>query len=150
MPRGTLHVYLGAAPSVGRTVAMLGEAHRRASAGVDVVVGVVDTHAQQGLAAQLEGLEVVSARQSTEDAVQRIELDVDAVLGRRPAVVAIEGLAHVNAPGARHAYRWQDVEEILDAGIDVLSTVDLGQLASLADVVEDITGTAAQERVPDS
>jgi two-component system sensor histidine kinase KdpD len=129
---------------------MLGEAHRRASAGVDVVVGVVDTRAQQGLAAQMEGLEVVSPRQPTEDAVRRIELDVNAVLKRRPAVVVIDGLAHVNAPGATHAYRWQDVEEILDAGIDVLSTVDLGQLASLADVVEDITGTTAQERVPDA
>jgi two-component system, OmpR family, sensor histidine kinase KdpD len=145
-----MRVYLGAAPSVGKTVAMLGEAHRRASAGVDVVVGVVDTHAQQHLAARLEGLEVVSRRQSTEDAVQRIELDVDAVLGRRPAVVVIDGLAGVNAPGATHAYRWQEVEEILDAGIDVLSAVDIGQLASLADVVEEITGIAAQERVPDA
>lgn len=149
MPRGTLRVHLGAAPGVGRTVAMLHEAHRRASAGIDVVVGVVDAPAQRGLAARL-GLEVVSPRQSSEDAVHRIELDLDAVLRRRPELVVIDGLAHVNAPGATCAYRWEEVEEILDAGIDVLSSLDLGQLASLADAVAEITGIAAQERVPDA
>ncbi|RBY90880.1 ATP-binding protein [Blastococcus sp. TF02A-26] len=148
--RGTLRIYLGAAPGVGKTFAVLGEAHRRAARGTDVVVGLVETHGRPRTADQLEGLEVLPRRQVAHRGVTIAELDVDAVLARRPEVVVIDELAHSNPPGSRHAKRWQDVDEVLDAGIDVLTTVNVQHLASLNDVVESITGIAQQETVPDA
>jgi two-component system sensor histidine kinase KdpD len=147
--RGTLRIYLGAAPGVGKTFAMLGEAHRRASRGTDVVVGLVETHGRPRTAEQLEGLEVVPRRQVTHRGVTLTELDVEAVLARHPEVVAIDELAHTNVPGSRNAKRCQDVGEILAAGINVLTTVNIQHLESLNDVVEQITGVAQQETVPD-
>jgi two-component system sensor histidine kinase KdpD len=148
--RGTLRIYLGAAPGVGKTFAMLGEAHRRASRGTDVVVGLVETHGRRRTAEQLEGLEVLPRKQITHRGVTLAELDVDAVLARRPEVVVVDELAHTNAPGSRHEKRWQDVDDILAAGINVLSTVNVQHLESLNDVVEQITGVTQQETVPDA
>ena len=149
MPRGTLRIYLGAAPGVGKTFAVLGEAHRRRERGQDVVVGIVETHGRPRTAAQLDGLEVLPRRQLVHRGVQLAELDVEGVLARRPEVVVVDELAHTNAPGSRNAKRWQDVEELLAAGVSVLSTVNVQHLESLTDVVEQITGIAQQETVPD-
>jgi two-component system sensor histidine kinase KdpD len=148
--RGTLRIYLGAAPGVGKTFALLGEAHRRASRGTDVVVGLVETHGRRRTAEQLEGLEVLPRRQVTHRGVTLSELDVEAVLARHPEVVAIDELAHTNVPGSQNPKRWQDVERILDAGIHVLTTVNIQHLESLNDVVEQITGITQQETVPDA
>ncbi len=149
-PRGELRIYLGAAPGVGKTYAMLGEAHRRAERGADVLVGFVETHGRERTAALLTGLELlprlaIGYRGSTFE-----ELDVDAVLARRPQIVLVDELAHSNVPGSRHAKRWQDVELLLAAGIDVLSTVNVQHLESLNDVVQTITGVPQRETVPDS
>src|SRR5215207_231587 len=146
---GQLRIYLGAAPGVGKTYAMLGEAHRRAERGTDVVVGLVETHNRAKTAALLEGLEVLPRREVSYRGVTLTELDVDAVLARRPEVVLVDELAHTNAPGSRHAKRWQDIEDILDAGITVLTTVNIQHLESLNDVIERITGVRQQETVPD-
>ena len=149
MTRGELRIHLGAAPGVGKTFAMLCEAHRRAGRGTDVVVGLVETHGRPRTAAQLDGLEVLPRRTVPYRGVALAELDVDAVLARRPEVVLVDELAHTNAPGSVHAKRWQDVDTILDAGISVLTTVNIQHLESLNDVIERITGVRQQETVPD-
>ncbi|MCZ2810128.1 DUF4118 domain-containing protein [Modestobacter sp. VKM Ac-2979] len=149
MARGTLRIYLGAAPGVGKTFAVLGEARRRAERGCDVVVGLVETHGRPRTAAALDGLEVLPRAEVTHRGVTLTELDLDGVLARRPEVVVVDELAHTNAPGSRNAKRWQDVEELLAAGISVLSTVNVQHLESLTDVVEQITGVEQQETVPD-
>ncbi|MCW2676602.1 MAG: kdpD, partial [Modestobacter sp.] len=149
MARGTLRIYLGAAPGVGKTFAVLGEAHRRRSRGTDVVIGLVETHDRQRTAEQLEGLEVLPRAEVAHRGITLTELDVDALLARRPEVAVIDELAHTNAPGSRNTKRWQDVEEVLAAGISVLTTVNVQHLESLTDVVEQITGVAQQETVPD-
>src|SRR4051812_26275006 len=148
--RGTLRIYLGAAPGVGKTFAMLGEAHRRVARGTDVVVGLVETHGRPHTAEQLAGLELLPRREFTHRGMTLPELDVGAVLARRPQVVVVDELAHTNVPGSQNAKRWQDVEEVLAAGIDVLTTVNIQHLESLNDVVEQITGIAQQETVPDA
>jgi two-component system sensor histidine kinase KdpD len=142
---GELRIHLGAAPGVGKTYAMLCEARRRFERGTDVVVGLVETHGRDKTAALLDGLEVLPRLPSRSGG----ELDVAAVLERRPEVVLVDELAHTNAPGGRYAKRWQDVQELLEAGIDVLSTVNVQHLESLNDVVEKITGVRQQETVPD-
>jgi two-component system, OmpR family, sensor histidine kinase KdpD len=147
--RGELRIYLGAAPGVGKTYAMLCEAHRRAERGTDVVVGLVETHGRAKTATMVEGLEVVARRTVSYRGVELTELDVDAVIARAPRVVLVDELAHTNAPGSRHAKRWQDVEDLLEAGITVLSTVNIQHLESLNDVIERITGVRQQETVPD-
>ncbi len=150
MARGTLRIYLGAAPGVGKTFAALGEAHRRRERGCDVVVGLVETHGRPRTVAALDGLEVLPRAAVTHRGVTLAELDVDALLARRPDWVVIDELAHTNVPGSRHAKRWQDVEQVLDAGINVLTTVNVQHLESLNDVVEQITGVPQQETVPDA
>ncbi|MEU5884202.1 DUF4118 domain-containing protein [Spirillospora sp. NPDC047279] len=147
--RGELRVYLGAAPGVGKTFAMLGEGHRRAARGTDVVVGFVETHGRPRTAELIEGLEVVPRRTAAYRGSTFTELDVDAVIARRPEVALVDELAHTNVPGGRNEKRWQDVEEILDAGIDVISTVNVQHLESLNDVVERIAGVPQRETVPD-
>ncbi|MHA6622136.1 sensor histidine kinase [Pseudonocardia sp. DLS-67] len=147
--RGELRIYLGAAPGVGKTYAMLGEARRRAGRGTDLAVGLVETHGRERTAVLLDGLEVVPRREIAHRGVTLTELDVDAVLARRPRVVLIDELAHTNAPGSRNPKRWQDVEELLDAGITVLTTLNVQHLESLNDVIERITGSRQQETVPD-
>src|SRR4051794_27395937 len=117
MTRGTLRIYLGAAPGVGKTYAMLGEGRRRAERGTDVVVGFVETHGRRRTAAQLGDLPVVERGRIAHEGVELEEMDIDAVLARRPQVVLVDELAHPNVPGSRNAKRWEDVEELLEAGI---------------------------------
>ncbi|QKW19610.1 sensor histidine kinase KdpD [Kitasatospora sp. NA04385] len=147
--RGRLRIYLGAAPGVGKTCAMLAEAHRRTERGAEVVAGFVETHGRVRTAELLDGLEAVPRRTMTHRGAEFTELDLDAVLARDPAVALVDELAHTNVPGSRNAKRWQDVEELLAAGIDVISTVNIQHLESLGDVVEGITGVRQRETVPD-
>ena len=150
MARGRLRVYLGAAPGVGKTYAMLAEGWRRRHRGTDVVVGYVESHGRAATEAQLGDLPVVPRRTVEYRGATLEEMDLDAVLARHPAVVLVDELAHTNAPGSRHEKRWQDIEELLDAGIDVISTVNVQHLESLNDVVERITGVVQHETVPDA
>jgi len=147
--RGTLRVYLGAAPGVGKTFAMLDEGRRRGDRGTDVVVAFVETHSRPKTAALLAGLEVLPRRFLDYRGATFTELDLDAVLARHPEVALVDELAHTNVPGVRNAKRWQDVEELLAAGISVITTVNVQHLESLNDVVEKITGVPQRERVPD-
>ncbi|MCF0086050.1 Sensor protein KdpD [Streptomyces sp. MH192] len=149
MGRGTLRIYLGAAPGVGKTYAMLSEAGRRLARGTDCVVGHAEHHGRPRTEALLWGLEVVPPRELEHRGAVRAEMDVEAVLRRAPAVAMVDELAHTNVPGSRNAKRWQDVEELLAAGIDVVSTVNIQHLESLGDVVESITGVRQRETVPD-
>ncbi len=149
MARGTLRVYLGAAPGVGKTFAMLNEGRRRHDRGTDVVVGYVETHGRPRTAEQIGGLEVVPRSSVEYRGATFEEMDLDAVLARRPEVALVDELAHTNAPGTRNTKRWQDVNELLSAGIDVISTVNIQHLESINDVVERITGIVQRETIPD-
>ncbi|WP_276319037.1 DUF4118 domain-containing protein [Oerskovia turbata] len=142
-------MYLGAAPGVGKTYAMLGEAHRRRARGTDVVVGLVETHGRAATITQIGDLEVVPRRVVSHRDVELTELDVDAVIARAPQVALVDELAHTNAPGSRHRKRWQDVQDLLAAGIDVVTTVNVQHLESLTGDVEAITGVRQRETVPD-
>ncbi|KGJ72252.1 histidine kinase [Cryobacterium roopkundense] len=150
MKRGRLRVLLGAAPGVGKTYTMLEEGRRLRDAGKDVVVAVVETHGRAATAVMLEGLEVVPRITVEHRGVELTDLDLGAVLARRPDIALVDELAHTNAPGSVHAKRFQDVEAILDAGIDVISTVNIQHIESLNDVVEQITGAPQRETLPDS
>ena len=147
--RGTLRVYVGAAPGVGKTYKMLEEAHRRIERGADVVVAWVETYARPHTIALAEGLPLVPPLTRAYRGRELREMDLDAVLARRPQVALVDELAHANVPGGRHAKRWQDVQELLDAGIEVITTVNVQHLESLSDVVERITGVPQRETVPD-
>ncbi|GHD66905.1 sensor histidine kinase [Streptomyces mirabilis] len=149
MGRGKLRIYLGAAPGVGKTYAMLSEAHRRVERGTDCVVAFVEHHNRARTEVMLHGLEQVPRKHLDYRGSAFTEMDVDAVLLRAPAVALVDELAHTNVPGSRNAKRWQDVEELLAAGIDVVSTVNIQHLESLGDVVESITGVRQRETVPD-
>jgi two-component system sensor histidine kinase KdpD len=144
-----LRVFLGAAPGVGKTYAMLHEAHRLKAEGHDVVVGFVETHGRVETEAQLDGVEIVPRLKIPYRGVTVEEMDTDAVLRRKPAVALVDELAHTNAPGSPRTKRWEDVEVLRDAGIDVLSTLNVQHLESLNDVVESITGVRVRETVPD-
>jgi two-component system, OmpR family, sensor histidine kinase KdpD len=148
--RGQLRIYLGSAAGVGKTYAMLGEGHRRADRGTDVVVGFVETHGRPHTAAQIDGLETIPRKRMAYRGASFEEMDIDAVLARRPEVALVDEFAHTNVPGSRNEKRWQDVEELLEAGIDVISNVNIQHLASLNDVVEKITGVPQRETVPDA
>jgi two-component system, OmpR family, sensor histidine kinase KdpD len=150
MGRGRLRVYLGAAPGVGKTMAMLDEGHRRAGRGTDVVVGFAETHNRPRTAEKLNGLELIPRKQLSYRGSTFSEMDVDAVLAREPQVALVDELAHTNVPGSPREKRWQDVELLLEAGIDVISTVNIQHLESVNDVVEAITGIPQRETVPDS
>jgi two-component system sensor histidine kinase KdpD len=147
--RGELRIYLGAAPGVGKTYSMLGEAHRRLERGTDLVAAVVETHGRKKTADLLDGIEIVPPRYIEYRGKRFGELDVEAVLRRQPLVVLVDELAHTNTPGSKNLKRWQDVEELRDAGITVISTVNVQHLESLNDVVTQITGIEQQEKVPD-
>ncbi|MFI6771314.1 DUF4118 domain-containing protein [Streptomyces sp. NPDC050355] len=149
MARGKLRIYLGAAPGVGKTYAMLSEAHRRVERGTDAVVGFVEHHGRPRTEVMLHGLEQIQRRELDYRDAVFTEMDVDAVLERKPAVALVDELAHTNVPGSRNEKRWQDIEELLDAGITVISTVNIQHLESLGDVVESITGVRQRETVPD-
>ncbi|HLO32132.1 MAG TPA: sensor histidine kinase KdpD [Anaerolineales bacterium] len=148
--RGTLKIFLGYAAGVGKTYAMLEAAHQRKAQGIDVVVGYVETHKRIETEAKLEGLDVLPRKQVEYHNVVLPELDVDAVFKRRPQLVLVDEFAHTNAPGSRHPKRYQDVEEILGAGIDVYTTFNIQHLESLNDVVAQVTGVIVHETVPDS
>ncbi len=150
MARGMLRIYLGAAPGVGKTYAMLNEGCRRKGRGTDVVVGFVEPHGRPITAAQVRDLEVIPRRRLVYKGKSFEEMDVDAVVERRPKVALVDELAHTNVPGSRNAKRWQDIAELLEAGVDVISTVNIQHLESLNDVVEAITGISQRETVPDS
>ncbi|WP_431934395.1 DUF4118 domain-containing protein [Nonomuraea jabiensis] len=147
--RGRLRVYLGAAPGVGKTYAMLSEGRRGLERGRDVVVGFVETHGRLRTAALLEDMEVIPRKTLVYRGATFTELDVDAVIERAPKVALIDELAHTNVPGSRNVKRWQDIDDILDAGIDVVSTVNIQHLESVNDVVQQITGIPQRETVPD-
>jgi two-component system sensor histidine kinase KdpD len=149
MARGKLRIYLGAAPGVGKTYAMLSEAHRRTERGTDCVVAFVEHHDRPGTEVMLHGLEQVRRREIEYRGTTFTEMDVDAVLARRPRVALVDELAHTNVPGSPNTKRWQDVEELLAAGIDVVSTLNIQHLESLGDVVASITGVRQKETIPD-
>jgi two-component system sensor histidine kinase KdpD len=148
--RARLKIFFGAAPGVGKTFSMLESARRLRADGVDVVVGTVDSHGRAETAALIEGLEVLPRRQVLHRGVTLTEFDLEAALRRRPEVILVDELAHTNAPGSRHVKRWQDVMELLDAGIDVHSALNVQHLESLGDIVEQITGVKVRETVPDA
>lgn len=148
--RGELRVYLGAAPGVGKTYKMLEEGRRRRERGTDVVVALVETHRRPHTANLLDGLEVIPRVSVDYRGSSFTELDLHAVLARRPHVALVDELAHTNAPGLRHAKRWEDVEAMLAAGITVITTLNVQHLESLNDVVEEITGVRQRETVPDA
>ncbi|MFF3008178.1 ATP-binding protein [Kitasatospora sp. NPDC057940] len=147
--KGRLRVYLGSAPGVGKTYRMLDEARRRQERGADVAVGYIECHGRRHTEGMLDGLEVLPRVQRSYRDAEFDEMDLDGVLTRRPSVVLVDELAHTNIPGGRHAKRWQDVEELLAAGIDVITTVNIQHLESLNDVVQKITGIPQRETVPD-
>lgn len=146
---GRLKVFLGAAPGVGKTYRMLDEGRRRMARGTDVVVAFVECHNRPYTLAKLAGLEVVPRIEREYRGAVLSELDLDAVLARRPEVALVDELPHTNPPGSRNAKRWQDVETLLAAGIDVVTTVNIQHLESVNDVVEKITEVPQRETVPD-
>lgn len=147
--RGRLRIYLGAAPGVGKTYAMLNEGKRRTSRGADVVVGFAETYSRPLTLEALEGLEVIPRQRIEYQGIVLEEMDTAAVIARHPQVALVDELAHTNAPGSVHEKRWQDIEEIRDAGITVISTLNIQHLQSLNDVVAGITGVRVRETVPD-
>ncbi|HEY7377141.1 MAG TPA: universal stress protein, partial [Steroidobacteraceae bacterium] len=147
--RGRLKIFLGAAPGVGKTYEMLSVARRRQAEGVDVVAGIVETHGRSETAALLEGLPVIPRRRVHYRDRDFEELDLDALLARKPKIALVDELAHTNVPGSRHEKRYQDVEELLEAGIDVFTTLNVQHIESLNDLVERVTGVKVRERLPD-
>jgi two-component system sensor histidine kinase KdpD len=148
--RGQLKVFLGASPGVGKTFTMLETARAKRAEGLDVVIGVAETHGRAETARLLEGLEVIPRKAIEYRGVRLEEFDLDAALARHPALLLVDELAHTNAPGSRHTKRWQDVEELLAAGIHVYTTLNIQHVDSLNDVVAQITGVTVRETVPDS
>ncbi|WP_039029318.1 two-component system sensor histidine kinase KdpD [Leclercia adecarboxylata] len=147
--RGKLKIFFGACAGVGKTFAMLSEAQRLRAQGLDILIGVAETHGRQETAALLAGLTTQPPRRIHHRGRLVTEFDLDAALARRPALILMDELAHTNAPGSRHPKRWQDVEELLEAGIDVFTTVNVQHLESLNDVVSGVTGIQVRETVPD-
>ncbi|MBI3735071.1 sensor histidine kinase KdpD, partial [Candidatus Sumerlaeota bacterium] len=148
--QGRLKIFFGFAPGVGKTFAMLQEGHSRHAEGKDVVAGIIETHRRAETEILLAGLQVLPRREIPYHGVTLHEFDLDAALARRPALILVDELAHTNAPGSRHSKRWQDVEELLQSGINVYTTVNVQHVESLSDVVAQITGIAVRETVPDS
>src|SRR6476620_7299553 len=147
---GKLRIFVGAAPGVGKTYTMLETARARKKDGYDIVVGVVETHGRKETEALIEGLEVIPRRNVEYKGRILQEMDLDAILARRPQIVIVDELAHTNAPASRHPKRYLDVEELLDAGIDVYTAINIQHIDSLNDVVAQITGVHVRETVPDS
>lgn len=147
--RGKLKIFFGACAGVGKTWAMLAEAQRLRAQGLDVLIGVVETHGRKETAMLLDGLAVLPLKRQVHRGRHISEFDLDAALARRPALMLMDELAHSNAPGSRHPRRWQDIEELLEAGIDVFTTVNVQHLESLNDVVSGVTGIQVRETVPD-
>src|SRR5882672_11096327 len=148
--RGRLKVFLGMSPGVGKTYAMLEAARRELAAGTDIVVGYVETHGRKETDALTEGLPAILRKVLEHRGVKLTEMDLDAVLARKPQLALVDELAHTNVPGSRHPKRYQDVRELLDAGIDVFTTLNVQHIESRAEIVREITGAMIQETVPDS
>ncbi|MEI6260334.1 MAG: histidine kinase [Deltaproteobacteria bacterium] len=148
--RGKLKIYLGYGPGVGKTWQMLLEGHRIRQEGIDVVVGLVETHGRLETAGLVEGLEVIARRRIQYHGITIDEMDLDTVLARQPKVALVDELAHTNAPGGKNLKRYQDVQILLDAGIHVISTLNIQHLESLYDTVETLVGVKVHERLPDS
>ncbi len=147
--RGIFKLFLGYAPGVGKTFSMLSESIRRRSRGEDVVIGVVESHGRKGIEELIAGMEVVPRKKMEYKGTLFEEMDVDAILARRPAVVLVDELAHTNIPGSKHRKRYEDVQELLAANIDVVSTLNIQHIESIAPVVRSITGIVVRETVPD-
>jgi two-component system sensor histidine kinase KdpD len=147
--RGRLKIYLGYAAGVGKTYQMLLEGHRIKEDGIDLAVGLVETHGRAETEALLTGLEVIARRKATYRGIEIEEMDLDVILSRRPSVVLVDELAHTNVPGSKNAKRYQDVEELLAAGIHVISTLNIQHLESLYETVERATSVRVRERIPD-
>ncbi len=148
--RGRLKIFLGYAAGVGKTYAMLEAARAQAAAGVDIVLGYVEPHARPETEALTLGMEVLPPRQVEHRGITVREFDLDAALARRPAILVVDELAHTNAPGMRHAKRWQDVEELLESGISVYTTLNVQHIESLNDVIFRISNVRVRETVPDT
>ena len=148
--RGRLRILLGMAPGVGKTYRMLEEGQRRKGRGTDVAIGFVETYGRPETIKMIGDLEIVSRKKIEYQGVTLEEMDTEAVIRRKPDVALVDELAHTNVPGSKHQKRWQDVEELLDHGITVISTLNVQHLESLADIVERITGAPVRERIPDS
>lgn len=148
--RGRLKVFIGASAGVGKTFAMLGEAHQQRERGLDVVIGLIETHGRAETLALVDGLPMVPLAEISYRNTTLLEPDIDAIIARRPDLVLVDELPHTNAPGSRHKKRWQDIDELLDAGIDVYTAMNVQHLESLNDVVAQITGVKVQETVPDA
>jgi two-component system, OmpR family, sensor histidine kinase KdpD len=147
--RGIFKLFLGYAPGVGKTFSMLSESIRRRSRGEDVVIGVVESHGRKGIEELISGMEFVPRKKMEYKGTVFEEMDVDAILARRPAVVLVDELAHTNIPGSKHRKRYEDVQELLAANIDVVSTLNIQHIESIAPVVRSITGIVVRETVPD-
>jgi two-component system sensor histidine kinase KdpD len=147
--RPRLRIYIGAAPGVGKTYSMIDDAHAFRREGVDVVIGFVETHGRADTEARISDLEVIPRRRLEYRGVTLEEMDLDAILARKPALCVVDELAHTNAPGSRHEKRYQDVEEMLDAGIGVMTAVNIQHLETLNDAVSRVTGVRVRETVPD-
>ncbi len=147
--RGNLKIFIGYAPGVGKTYTMLNEGNRRLKRGQDIVIGYVEAHQREETDSQIGELEMVSRKKVEYNGVVLEEMDADAIILRRPKIVLIDELAHTNVPGSKNKKRYEDVEEILDAGINVISTLNIQHLESLNDVVRQITGIAVRETIPD-
>jgi two-component system sensor histidine kinase KdpD len=147
--RGKLKIFFGASAGVGKTYAMLQAARQLREQGLDVVIGLAETHGRKETAALLDGIEQLPRKEIPHRDRALWEFDLDGALARRPALILVDELAHSNAPGCRHPKRWQDVEELLDAGIDVFTTINVQHLESLNDVVGGLTGIRVWETVPD-
>ncbi|MGE5346844.1 MAG: sensor histidine kinase KdpD [Acidithiobacillales bacterium] len=147
--RGRLKVYLGQAAGVGKTYKMLDDAHAMRARGIDIVIGLVETHGRQETADRIGDLEVVPRRKVDYKGTVLEDMDLDGVLARKPEVAVVDELAHTNAPGGKYEKRWQDVEDLLEAGISVLTTVNVQHLEGVQDVVKSATGLEIKERVPD-
>jgi two-component system sensor histidine kinase KdpD len=148
--QGKLKVFFGAAPGVGKTYTMLEAARARKAEGVVIVVGWAETHGRHETEALLEGLEILPRRQLSYRGTRLEEFDLDLALERRPTIIVVDELAHTNAPGCRHAKRYRDVEELLAAGIDVYTTLNVQHVETLNDVVAQITGVTVRETIPDA
>ena len=148
--RGRLKIFFGASAGVGKTFAMLQAAHERRAENLDVVVGLAETHGRKETEGLLEGLEILPSRRIEYKGKQLAEFDLDAALKRRPSVIVVDELAHSNMPGSRHPKRWQDIDELLDAGIDVYTAVNVQHLESLNDAIDQISGIKVRETVPDT
>ena len=147
--RGIFKLFLGYAPGVGKTFSMLSEAIRRKSRGEDVVIGVIETHGRKGIAELAQQIEAVPRKKIEYKGTLFEEMDVDAILARRPAVVLVDELAHTNIPGSKHRKRYEDVQELVAAGIDLVSTLNIQHIESIAPTVRAITGVTVRETVPD-